>query len=430
MAGEMKIAVIGAGSPLFTPDLLQSLLSKRGLYGSRLCLHDIDAGRLDFMTGYAHAFLGANGGGYDVSAMADRDEALQGADFVISLVSVGSLEMRILDAEVPARHGVVHVKGDTTGPAGIFRGLRTIPFVTGLAKSMEKLCPKAVLLNLTNPMTVVTRAASMCSAIKTIGICTAVGGMRRDIAGKLGLEEGRLALCSCGVNHFTWMSSLTCDGRDAIAEFERRALPDYLSLPVTGDLYETFGCFPIPGYKYASEFFRRYLGPETDYGRKLGFSPCSPKARSEEAARSYDRLARRIAERDFLPDARNLDTDTIADVVESIWLNRPATIHLNTPNLGQLPFLPPGAVVEGPVALAGENLLPLCCPGLPEAVQEELRRVTSEQELAVRAGVEGDRQALLDALLADPLVPSASAARGIAEELLDAEREFLPQFHN
>lgn len=430
MGRKLKIAVIGAGSPLFTPDLMASLLEKSELYGSAIHLFDIDGERLEFMRLYSSWLMRANGNAYEVAACACRDEALSAADIVISTVAVGGVAMQKHDVEVPLKYGITHIKGDTTGPAGIFRGLRTIPFILDLAASMERLCPKARLINLTNPMTVVTRAANAGSSVKAIGICSAIDGMRADIAGKLGLDAGELALYSFGVNHFTWMSGIARCGRDIMDEFTAKALPVYISdLPVTGDLVKTFGCFPIPGFKYASEFFRWYLGPETHQGRDFGFSPCDPGRKAEDAARIYGRLKQRMGGDGYVPDALNTDTQIIAGVIESIALNRPAVWNLNVPNAGQLPGLPLGAVVEGPVYVSGETMLPLCCPGLPESVMKLLERVAAEQELVAKAGMQGDRRLLLDALLLDPLVNSPVHARNIVDELLVLERAYLPQFY-
>lgn len=430
MTKKLRIAVIGAGSPLFTPDLMDTLLLKKELYGSEIYLMDIDSGRLDFMFRYCSRLMAENDCAFSLVSGTDLDEALYDADFVIVTVAVGGLAMRKFDVEVPLKYGIVHIKADTAGPAGIFRGMRSIPFFVDMGKRMEKLCPQAVLINLSNPLTTITRAVSKETGIKCIGVCSSIDGMKRDIAGKLGVDAEHLVLYSTGVNHFTWMTGIYLDGRDIMKDFVEKAIPLFEEgLPVTNELYKTYGCFPIPGYKYASEFFPYFLRPETGYGKDYGFSADSHEARSKAAEGQYAGLKLRLESGKLKGAGDNPDTGIIAGVMESIALNKPEIYNLNTPNHGQLPSLPYGAVVEGPVCVAGDAIMPLCSSKLPERVLKLLERAAYEQELVVEAAVKGDRELVLEAFLMDPLVNSPISARKIIDELLELQKDYLPQFH-
>ncbi len=431
MNAKMKIAIVGAGSPLFTPDLLNSLLTVKGLYGSEIYLTDIDKKRLDFIHAYSRRLMEENGRPYEVYASDEIDAALKDADYVIVTVAIGGLQMRMHDVEVPRKYGIVHVKADTTGPAGIFRALRSIPFFVGLAGKMEKLCPGALLVNLSNPLTAITRAVTKSSEIKTVGICTTIESMRHQIAEGLKVNESRLEICSAGVNHFTWLQEILLDGRDCMADFIEKVLPEYIgTLPVTGDLYKNYGRFPIPGYKYASEFFSWYLGPQTDMGRSCGFEPDSPVNRGKTGEDIYALLREKMDNNLKLtctPD--NLDTKAITDLLESTALSIPRVINLNTPNYGQVHDLPYGSVIEGPVYVKGDRLQALCNKRLPGRIIRLLERIVHEQELVVEAALTGSREVLFEAFLEDHLVNSPWNAQKIIDELLALEKDYLPQFY-
>lgn len=430
MDTKLKIAMVGAGSPLFTSDLLNSLLTVKEIYGSEIHLMDIDRERLNFINTYSQRLMNENGSPFEVFATAELDEALKDADFVVVTVAIGGLHMRKHDIEVPLKYGIVHVKSDTTGPAGIFRALRSVPFFVDLVSRMERLCPKALLINLSNPLTVITRAVTKTSGIKTAGICTTIDGMRYQIAGHLKVNENRLEIHSTGVNHFTWLQDIMLDGKDCMQDFIDKALPNYIeNLPVTGDLYKTYGCFPIPGYKYGSEFFSWYLGSQSDMGRDFGFEPDSLEDRSKTGEDKYELLREKMDNNMKLTyESRNLDTKAIMDLIESSALSKPRVLNLNMPNYGQIHDLPYGSIIEGPVLVKGDRMQPLCHKRLPERIIKLLERIVYEQELVVEAALTGDRELIFEAFLMDPLVNSPWNARKIINELLELEKDYLPQF--
>ncbi len=424
------ITVIGAGSPWFTPELMRSLVSRPALRGASVRLVDLSAERLQLMSRFGRWLQAGQSDLLEVTTWEDSSAALESADFVAVAAGVGGDRMRELDVQIPLRHGIVHVRGDTTGPAGIFRGLRGIPFLVGIAREMERRCPKAVLLNVSNPLTVLTRAVLRETRISAAGFCSCIGEMRSEFARILGYPRDRVDLHCIGVNHFTWMTGLYVDGRDVHDEFESKVVVKFREgLPVTVDLYDAYGAFPIPGYKYASEFFPWFLGASNDFGRKIGFVPDDMAARrasaestllllSEEMTRSPSEVKRELS----------VSTEEVVDFIDAASTGHPRVINANVANHGRLAFEPAAAVIEGPLLASGQSVRPLYGGRLPAAVVELLHRVIAEQELVVEAGVNGNREALLEAFLLDPLVSSLSDARAIIEEMLDAEREFLPTF--
>jgi alpha-galactosidase len=424
------IVVIGAASPSFTPGFVEAAASRHELEGITVRLVDIDAHGLQVMGEYTRRLVQERRSRIRVEEHADRRKALGGAAFVVLSVTAGGARAAALDLEVSARHGVVHVKGDTTGPAGIFRGLRAVPLVASLCREMVVECPGAALINLSNPLAVITRAAHRAGVLSAIGLCTAIDDMRHDIAGKLGVDHRELQLDCLGVNHFTWMTGLYCSGQDAMGLFRDKALPVFLSdLPVTGDLYREYGCFPVPGYKYASEFFSHFLGPGTRHGAVLGLGPASPEDRAEERAARDAQLAEQASRSAPLaPPTTGGLPSAVTDFIVSVACAVGAVRNVDSPNRGRIPELPSDAVVEGPVLLAGQSIRPLVCAPLPGPVVSLLARVVAEQELVVEAGLRGDVSLVHQALALDPLVPSDAVAVRILQETLAAEAEWLPQF--
>ena len=425
------IAVVGAGSSWFTPELMRSLLSRPSLRGAAVRLTDVDGQRLAFMGRYGRWLHAGSDDTLDVSTWSDPADALEAADFVAVAVAIGGERMRELDVQIPLRHGIVHVKGDTTGPAGIFRGLRGIPFMVNLAHQMERRCPGAVLLNVSNPLTVMTRAVLRESRIRAAGFCSCIREMQGEFARILGYPREHVDLQCIGVNHFTWMTGLYVDGREVPEEFIGKVVARFREgLPVTVDLYDAYGAFPVPGYKYASEFFPWFLGAANEFGRKIGFAPDDAAARRASAdanrAQLVEDMTRPPSE---LNRELSASTEEVVDFIEATHSGRPLIMNANTPNLGRLSLAAASAVVEGPILVAGRSRRPLLGGPLPSGVARLLARVIEEQELVVEAAVKGSRDALLEAFLLDPLVTSLAAAKQLIEEMLDAERDFLPTFH-
>jgi alpha-galactosidase/6-phospho-beta-glucosidase family protein len=295
---------------------------------------------------------------------------------------------------------------------------------------MEKLCPDAVMINLSNPLSTITRAVAKESSIKVAGICTSVDSMAEEFARILGIQKDRLRIYSIGVNHFTWLTDMVIDGKSRMDMLEHKIIEKFETLPVTYELYKSYGIFPIPGYKYASEFYPYYLSASTNYGKDIGFEAYSEQAAREKADRAYSKILNELNGREELTFIQgNLDTDTIVRLMESSYFNIPGIYTINSENRGRLPNVPYGATVEGPVYVCGDSVMPLCVQILPDKVNRLLERIICEQEVIVRAAAEGDRSLVMEAFLMDPLVTSMENARRIIDELMLLEKDYLPQFN-
>ncbi len=214
----MQITIIGGGSYQWTPELLADLLGTESLRGAHIVLEDIDPDplvKMEALAGMVNESLGSRSDLFHHYRSASK--ALDGADFVIVTVSTGGFDSMAVDLDVPARFGIRQSVGDTVGPGGINRSLRNVPVLVGVAEDMGKVCPDAWLLNITNPMTCLTRAVCRQTAIKTVGLCHEVGNWSMDLAIALGKPAEAVVPTVAGVNHFPVVTALDVEGEDGFA---------------------------------------------------------------------------------------------------------------------------------------------------------------------------------------------------------------------
>src|SRR3954470_22942812 len=200
------IAFIGAGSVVFTRQLLVDLLGFPELAEVTIALHDIDADRLETAEGIARQVADDTGTAPRIIASLDRREALDGADFVINMIQVGGLAATRTDFEVPASFGMRQTIADTLGVGGIFRALRTFPVLSGIASDMREVCPDAWLLNYTNPMAMnVWWLSQVAPTIKAVGLCHSVYWTVAGLCDVVGVPLEGTSYRAAGVNHQAWL---------------------------------------------------------------------------------------------------------------------------------------------------------------------------------------------------------------------------------
>ena len=209
-----RIVLVGAGSVEFTKNLLGDILSSPALRTADIALHDIDPDRLATAERMAHWTAAALDAEPTISAHLDRRAALRGADFVVDTIQVGGARATQVDFDVPARFGLRYTIADTIGVGGVFRALRTVPVVLGIARDMAEVCPDAWLLNYTNPLAILVRAVSEATPIKVVGLCHSVFWTVDRLAGYLGLQRDEIVADSAGLNHHAFLLRLEHRGRD------------------------------------------------------------------------------------------------------------------------------------------------------------------------------------------------------------------------
>jgi alpha-galactosidase len=447
----MQVTIVGGGSYQWTPELLADLLSTTSLHGMHLVLEDIDPEPLPKMEALAKKLDDALGSRTTVETTTDQRRALDGADFVVVTISTGGFESMAVDLEVPARHGIRQSVGDSVGPGGICRALRNVPVLVGIGRDMEELCPDAWMLNITNPMTVLTRAVCRETSVKTVGLCHEVGNWCLDLAIALGKPAEAVRPTVVGVNHLPVVVALEVDGEDGFAllheiveeaggldalaphpgrpeaeEFSRLDFAQRHLLKLV--LFERWGALPAAGDRHVAEFLPSVLTEASAWGADVNVELTSIAQRQEHQD-GY------IADVDaWLAGTKDLQTwqsgELPAPVIDSLVTGTPREVPVNIPNAGQCPDLPEDAVVESICVVDGDGVRGRDRATAPAPWAELLRRHVAVQEMTLEAAVSGDRALAAAAFALDPLAGRGDlrSTDAMVDELLAGTARWLPQF--
>jgi alpha-galactosidase/6-phospho-beta-glucosidase family protein len=447
----VQITIIGGGSYQWTPELLADLMGTPSLRGAHYVLEDIDPAPLPKMEALARRVSDALEAQATVSTSTDQKKALDGADFVIVTISTGGFDSMAVDLTVPERFGIRQSVGDTVGPGGVNRALRNIPVMVGIARDMEAICPEAWLLNITNPMTTITRSICKETAIQTVGLCHEVGNFCLDVALALGKPATAIRPTVVGVNHFPVVTALDIDGADGLAvlgeivekagglaalhkgpgwiEGEKFSPLDFAQRHVIAlTMLDAWGVVPAAGDRHLAEFVPWVLTEESSWGGDYNVALTTIAARE----RHQDEY---IADVDaWLAGTKDLQTwqsgELPAPVINALVTGARLEAPVNIPNAGQAPDLPLDVVVESMCVIDGEGIRGRDAPTLPAPVAEVVRRTVATQELTVAAAIAGDRTLADAAFLLDPLAGRGDldATRAMTTELLAGTAAWLPQF--
>lgn len=430
------ICFVGAGSAVFTRQLLRDLLSYDDLGPLTLVLHDIDQRRLDLAEGLARIAVERHGRRVTVRATADRRGALTGADFVINCVNVGGHAATVVDFEVPARYGLRQTIADTLGVGGIFRGLRTFGVLDALATDMAAVCPDAWLLNYTNPMAMnVQYLAHTHPALKVLGLCHSVYWTVHDLSALIGVPLEQVRFHSAGVNHQAWVLSWTRDGESLYPLLDARIAADpELRRRVRVDMYRRLGYYPTETSEHSSEYVPWYLHDEREIERLR--IPVGDYLRiSAENLAEIDDVVAQVAE-DRYVEPEEEAAEYAPQVIHSMVTGTERTIQVTVPNDAWITNLPPGAAVEVPCVIGAPGTVgaggarPQPVGGLPPQCAALNRQFLSVVELAVAAAVEGDPALIRQAMLLDPNTAASLSVEQIwrlADDMVAAHRDVLPE---
>jgi alpha-galactosidase/6-phospho-beta-glucosidase family protein len=440
--GGPKIAFVGGGSYQWGPKIILDVALNEDLRGGRLVLHDINAEALDDMYDWGTKAVDQAEADLNLEKTLKLDEALEGADFVVLSISTGGLDATALDLEIPARYGVVQTVGDTVGPGGHFRALRNIPVVVDIAREMEKACPDAVLLNLTNPLTALTRAVTKATSIRAVGLCHELFSTLGMLSKMFDTPEEAINVRVAGVNHFIWVTDVSVQGRDvtegafrrisggeareiALADAAGDTDPFVNTWGFRTELCRLYGYLPAAGDRHVCEFLPGYLRDEKERER-LDLRVTTVDVRTERLAADRDRVRRMIQGQEPIPTGRS--REEISDVIAGLWTGEDSVNIVNLPNAGQVRDLPLGAVVETYGALNGTGASGIVFGELPPPVAALVHPHVFNQEAVVQAGLTGDRDLAFRAFLNDPLVGNQPDASQMFEEMFEAQSAYLTQF--
>jgi len=440
-----KITLIGAGSVVFTRNLCSDILLTPVLQESTIALMDIDPARLAQARDLVQALVDQRGLKAQVVATTERREAVQDADYVITTFQQGGLDAYALDIEFPQRYGVEQCVGDTLGPGGVFRALRTIPVLIDLCRDLDDLAPDALLINYVNPMAANCWAVDVATGRPCVGLCHSVQGTSEMLAAWIGVSYEEVAFLCAGINHQSWFLEFRRGDEDLYPLlWEAIGRPEvYAQEPVRIELMKYFGYFVTESSGHASEYvpyFRknarmvnedlvpRFKDPANhwfDFGRTGGYLRYCV-SRLTEAQKEYQELLAGIGN---LPTHRTHEYGSY--IVEAMETNRPARINGNVPNWGLIDNLPQGCCVEVPCLVDGNGVQPTTVGALPTQLAALNRTNVNVQELIVEAALSGDTDAVYHACMLDPLTAAVCTLpqiRSMVSEMLAAQAHWLPQF--
>ena len=448
--GEAKITLVGAGGLSFGPTMVNDVIHTPSLAGSRLVLHDIDPDRLDRAYRFAVKLNAANGAPVVIDRSTDPASSLDGADFVISSAEHGRFRYWQQDYEIPRRYGATQVNGENGGPGAVFHSLRSIKNTLSICADIERYCPDAFLINLSNPMSRVTLAINQGTKVANVGMCHEMPIGIYRIGRLLGVPPIRIAARASGINHFTFFTDMVdlATGEDLLprvrALFERR-IYDYG--PLTTRLARATEHRRV--LAMAAEML--YSPLVVHMVREHGLVPCSvdshigeylPFAHEvgdhhpdhwEDFAHIdgvFERVTAWVAETRLPVPVQRMghSLEEVVPIIAAMWTDERTRIQaVNVPNRGYLPNVADGAIVEVGAQVDGEGIHPDEMPPIAEPIAGHIAVQVALQDLIVRSALTGDPAPALQAVIEDPCSPPDEAAcRAMFDELRELQAVELP----
>ena len=431
---SLKLAVIGGGSS-YTPELIEGIINRVDrLPVTRIDLVDVEAGRekLEIVTRLAQRMVARSGLNIEVRHTLDRTEAIQDASFVMTQLRVGGLEARARDERIPLKHKVIGQ--ETTGPGGFAKALRTIPVILDICKDMEELAPDAWLINFTNPAGMVTEAVRKYSSIKALGLCNVPINMHHQTAKALDATIDRVKVNFAGLNHLVWMSNIRLDGKDVtgkiidmLCDGAHMNMNNIHESPWDPAFLQSLGVVPCPYHRY---FYMQdeMLAEELE-------SAASTGTRAEVVQKTEQELFKLYQDPELAEKPKQLEqrggayySDVSLNLVDALYNDTSIINVVNTVNNGAISNLPDDAVVEISAVIDSSGAHPITQGALPDNQIALASSVKAYEQQAIEAAVKGDYGLALQALVANPLIPSAKIAKLILDDILEQNADYLPQF--
>lgn len=476
-----KITFIGAGSTVFSRNLLQDLFTFPELQNSTIHLMDIDAERLRDSEIVANRVASEANANPTILATTDRREALQGADYVINMIQVGGYEpSTVIDFEIPKKYGLRQTIGDTLGIGGIMRGLRTIPVVVDIAKDMDELAPNALLLNYSNPMAMLCGALNRASTTRNVGLCHSVFGTANELANILGVPGNEIDYLCAGINHMAFYLKFERNGEDLYPALKQIAesdeMPTYertrfevlkqFGYFVTessehfaeytpwfikegrGDLIDFYNV-PLDEYparcveqiadwgdmraallgddaNAMTEYRNRHKGQIRGYaGRRL---ENMRNQKPEEAAAMEKRILDRLEQKS---EGVRHSGEYGTLIIHSMETGQPRVVYGNVANNGIIDNLPDSAAIEVPCLVDKQGVQPTKIGALPPQLAAMMQTNINVQQLTVEAALTGKREHIYHAAMMDPHTAAEldlRQIRNLVDDLIEAHGDILPAY--
>lgn len=434
-----KITFIGAGSTVFTKNLLVDILSYPELAGATIALYDIDPVRLresEVIAGRVAETLGVHP---RIEATVDRRAALVGADYAICMIQVGGYKPgTVIDFEIPKKYGLRQTIGDTLGIGGIMRALRTIPVLLEICSDMEELCPEVTFLNYVNPMAMNCWAVNRASPIKTVGLCHSVQGTARQIAYDIGVSMEEVNYLCAGINHMAFylrFERTTPEGVEDLYPLIRRVaaeerVPEWNR--VRYEVLTRLGYFVTESSEHFAEYTPWFIKRgRPDLIERFNIPLDEYLRRCEEQIQGWEEL------RDELSDpSRKIEVGRSleygADIIHSLETGTPRVIYGNVPNYGLITNLPEGCCVEVPCLVDGNGIQPTHVGAIPPHLAALMQTNINVQALTLEAALSRRREYIYHAAMLDPHTAAELDLDQIwhlVDDLIEAHGGWLPEFH-
>jgi 6-phospho-beta-glucosidase len=426
---RIKLVYIGGGSTR-APGTVASIVKQAEAFaGSEVVLVDLNPEHLEIVRSLAERMAKAAGVEITVSATTDLEKALPDCDAVLSSFRPGGFEARRLDERIPLKHDVIGQ--ETQGPGGFFMALRTIHVTRTIAEQMERLSPRAILFNYTNPVNIVAEAVSHYSGVRVVSLCDGPVNYPREMARNAGLDPTRVKAVMAGLNHGSWTVRQSYDGDDLMPLLEEAYERDQRTPALSNASRQMLG-LAIAMRSIPASYFRYYYFRD----EVLAEQKAKPTTRAEDIlAEAHDYWAhyrqQAASDNPTLDPAKSrggvLELELAIDVMDSWFNDRGETWPVNVPNHGSIDDLPGDRVVETVGRVDRSGVTPLPLGPLPRGTSALLQSLSEYQSLAAEAAWCGTRREAVLALAANPLVLDYPLAERLYDEMAAAHRQYLPE---
>ena len=433
-----KISIIGAGSAEFSTEIVRDVLATPALESGTFGLVDIHAGRLELTQEACEKLIADSGRSWTVEASLDRKEILPGSNYVINTIEVAGRQNVRHDYDIPLKYGVDQCIGDTIGPGGLFKALRTLPDWIDILADIEGLAPDCTVMNFTNPMSLTVLAGIRASNLPIVGLCHSIQHTSHTLANYLEIPYEEIDWKAAGINHLAWFVQLERNGENLYPLLlEKARNPEiYDQDPVRFEFVRHLGAFCTEGSGHDSEYvpyFRKRPDLVQKYDRsgyvgESGFYANNWPTWLEESAQGL---------RDYLAGKQEYDMERgeefASTIIEAMETNVPAVVHGNVPNDGLIDNLPQDGIVEVACLVDRNGIQPTHFGSLPTQLAALDAQHMAFHDLVATAVLEEDRDAAVHALMVDPLtaaVCSLEEIRQMFDEMAEAQRDYMPDFIN
>lgn len=432
----LKIAIIGGGSS-YTPEIIEGFIKRsEELPVEEIHLVDIESGenKLNIVGNLARRMIDKAGASIKIVLTFDRKTALKDADFVVTQFRVGGLQARAMDERFPLKYGVLGQ--ETTGPGGFAKALRTIPVILEICKDIEELCPEAWLINFTNPSGIITETVLKHTKTKCIGLCNVPIHMTMNIAKILEVEPKDIFIDFVGLNHLLWGKKVWYKEKDVTSKIiegflngKSLTMKNIVDLKWDGEFLRALNMIPCPYHRY-------YYMTDTLVKEEILLVDSGKGTRAEQVQEVERVLFKKYSDPSLDVKPKELEkrggayySEAAVSLISAIYNNKREVHVVNTRNNGAIDQVPEDSVIEVNCLIDSRGATPLSYKErLPVEISGLIQQVKSYEILAVEAAVKGDINKALMALVANPLIPSVDTAKSLLKDLLEINKDYLPQF--